>query len=115
MENELPKAVKRQLREMVGAAHEAALRQALTKLEEEFGRWQRGEIDPFELTDRIHRFHQGPAREIYKQFGEVRTADLPMLAAYGIAAKLVELDQAPQEVLPYLHAWLDAYETLGVR
>jgi hypothetical protein len=57
---EISKRLKRLLHEYGGKAHEAELREALVPLAEAFKRWERGEIDSFELKDMIHRFHQGP-------------------------------------------------------
>jgi hypothetical protein len=33
----------------------------------QFDRWDRGEIDSFELNELVHRFHQDTAREIWKR------------------------------------------------
>ena len=53
---------------MAGLAHERELSAALSNLESEFGRWRRGEISVFELNDRIHRFHHGVSRDLYKLY-----------------------------------------------
>src|SRR5260370_41005087 len=103
---DLPKPVKKQLWELVSTAHEAALRQALSKLGEDFERWRHSEINSFELAERIHKFHDGPAREIYKQFAYARNADLPILTAFGIATNLIDRRTVPEEILPYLGNWV---------
>ena len=61
----IPKHVKRAIRELAGRAYEIELGRELTTLEGEFTRWRRGEITAFDLSEAIHRFHQGPARELY--------------------------------------------------
>src|SRR2546428_14059724 len=73
----LPKAIKRALRELAGRAHETLLRRALTDLRREFDAWERSEIDAFELTERVHKFHQGPAQEIYLRFSGGIGSPLP--------------------------------------
>ncbi|MEO8053424.1 MAG: hypothetical protein ABI833_23740 [Acidobacteriota bacterium] len=105
----LPKPVKNQLANLVRLAHEAALRQALSKLGDHSAQWQRGEIDSFQLADRIHEFHDGPNREIYKQFTYTGIANLPMLAAFGIAKGLINATTVPKEVLPYIETCLSFY------
>ena len=62
MTGDIPKRVKRLLREYASAAHEEELRRALLALAEAFKRWEHGDLDSGELSDLIHRFHQGPAR-----------------------------------------------------
>jgi hypothetical protein len=49
-------------------AYERDLSTELSKLEAEFGRWRAGEIDAHELSDRIHRFHQGPAQKLFSKY-----------------------------------------------
>src|ERR1700730_1190913 len=56
------KAIRRRLRELAGQAYARELGAELTKLEADFARWRSGEIDPVELSDRIHRFHNGRGR-----------------------------------------------------
>ena len=71
-----------QLRALAAEAWEAELRLALQALFEDFSRWSGHELDSFELSDRIHKFHDGISRELYKRY----TA-LPAQAAveYAIA------------------------------
>jgi hypothetical protein len=59
------KANSRKLRELAGVAYSRELGTELSNVEKEFGRWRSGEIDPFELSDRIHRFHDGVSRDLY--------------------------------------------------
>jgi hypothetical protein len=40
----------------------------LTELRAQFDRWDRGEIDSFELNDLVHKYHDGTSREIWKRF-----------------------------------------------
>jgi hypothetical protein len=110
MHPDLPKPVKRKLRELVGAAYEAALRQELLKLREEFARWERGEIDGFELTERIHKFHDGPARELYKLYASPSTADLAMIVAGAVHSKLIDGASIPDDVKPHVWEWLPRSE-----
>ena len=62
-QNELPKAIKRAMRSLVALAHEAELGRALEELYSDFQRWKAGGIDSFELSDRIHKLHEGPNRK----------------------------------------------------
>ncbi len=105
--NALPKPVKKKLAELVCTAHETALRQELLKLRDDFARWDRGELDSFRLSERIHQYHDGPNREIYKRFTYTSSRDLPMLAASAIRLELVDKQSVPADVLPYLEPWME--------
>jgi hypothetical protein len=66
--SELPKAVKKAMRPLVALAHEAELSRALDELYGGFQAWKSNGIDSFELADRIHKFHNGPNRDIYLRY-----------------------------------------------
>ena len=65
---QVPKRIKRLVREWAGIAHERALRNALSELGNAFDRWERGEMDSFELNDLVHRFHQDASLDIWKRY-----------------------------------------------
>lgn len=50
------RARRRAARQIVGEYHEQQLRELLERVREGFARLDRGEIDPFELDDLIHRY-----------------------------------------------------------
>lgn len=90
------KANQRKLRELAGVAYTRELTAELSKLEKNFAQWRSGEIDPFELSDRIHRFHDGVSRELF-----IRYRDLPpgLAVARGIAFHLLQESEVPSEIL----------------
>ena len=78
-----PKRIKRLLREHAAVAHEEKLRRALVPVAEAFKRWERGELGSGELSEIIHRFHQGPARELFARYN---TPYLEMTVASAITS-----------------------------
>jgi len=88
---------------------EAELRRALTELSGDFDRWKRGEIDSFELTERIHKFHQGPNREIYNRYS-VGGFHLVPVVDYAIREGLIAKESVPPEALPQVETWLTVME-----
>jgi len=85
------KSERRLLREAAGYAWEAELGAELMKLLQEFHSWREGRLNVFELSDRIHRFHDGTARELYGRY----TGDQaePWIAARAVALGLVSEDR----------------------
>jgi hypothetical protein len=102
MEQQIPKAVKKELAAIATAAHEVALRRELEALAGHFDRWRRNEIDSFTLADEIHKFHDGPNRDIYKRFTYQGTSGLPVIAAYAVANGLVDKSSVSAETMPYI-------------
>jgi hypothetical protein len=93
------KANKRKLRELARLAYTRELGAELAKLEAEFARWRGGEIDPHELSQRIHRFHDGVSRDLYVFYRDV----LPVLAvARAVALNVIQEAEIPPEILSAL-------------
>ena len=103
-----PKRIKRLLREYAGAAHEEELRRALVPIAEAFKRWERRELGSGELSEIIHAFHQGPARELYVRYNTPR---LEIAVAYAITAGVLERQTIPAELLDHLAGPLRFYES----
>jgi hypothetical protein len=103
---EVPKRIKRQVREWAGIAHERDLRRALSELRTHFERWNRGEIDSFELNERVHHFHQDTSREIWKRYA---TTHLEPAVASAVAAGVLRKEELPSELLHHLAGLIEFY------
>lgn len=97
------------IRDWAAIAHDRELNKALGKLRAEFDRWERGQIDPFELSDQIHRFHQGPARDLWVRY---TTNPLDPQVAYAVVSGILSKEEVPSELLQYLARWISFYEGL---
>jgi len=101
------KANKRKLRELAGLAYKRELGHELAKLEMEFARWRGGEIDPFELSDRIHRFHDGVSRDLYVAYRDLS----PIHAvARALALKVLDRTEVPSEIFAELESIIPFFE-----
>lgn len=108
---DIPKRLKRLLREFAERAHEAELREALKPLAEAFKRWERNELDSFELSDLIHRFHQGPAREVHVRYA-TSISHLALPVAHAIVSGPLDRATVPPELLDHLAREIYFYEEL---
>ena len=104
---EASRRVKRLLREYAAAAYEEDLRRALLPVAEAFKRWERNELDSSELSEIIHKFHQGPARDLWLRYD---TPYQDMAVAHAITTGLLKKDTVPAELLDYLAGPLRFYE-----
>ncbi|WP_010586821.1 hypothetical protein [Schlesneria paludicola] len=59
------KAERQQMRDLAGRAWDNELSQELSMLEAAFAEWRAGTCSAHDLNDRIHKFHNGPSRELY--------------------------------------------------
>lgn len=108
--DDIPKRIKRALRELAGRAYDEELRRALLPLAEAFQRWQRGEVPSFELTEMIHKFHQGPARDLWVRYNH---SMLTSVVAFAIANGIVDRTKVEPEVLQFLSSAIEFYEAEG--
>jgi hypothetical protein len=108
---DIPKRVKRLLREAAGAAHEEELRRALLPVAEAFKRWEAGALASGELSDIIHRFHQGQNRELFLRYS---TPDLDLAVAHAIVTGVLDRSAIAPELLEHLAGALGFYESQAV-
>jgi hypothetical protein len=62
------KSQRRELRELQGLVWQREPEGALRELHSDFETWNKGDISGFELSDRIHKFHNGRSRELYNMY-----------------------------------------------
>src|SRR5688572_19120489 len=96
---DLTKGQRRELRRIAGLAHERALATALTEVEKQFLRWRAGEIGPHDLNDAIHRFHQGPSRQLWLQYQD---GPVEIAAVHAVQRGVVAADELSPEILEIL-------------
>lgn len=87
------KAERAIMRELATEAWDAELNAALSELYEEFCRWAEHGMSSFELSDRIHAFHDGIARELYKRYTILGTSSS---VARAVALGLIRADALPE-------------------
>lgn len=68
MPRDFTKKQKAELRRLNDLAWERELSSTLADLRREFERFMAGELSPFDLSDKIHEFHDHTARDLYKQY-----------------------------------------------
>jgi hypothetical protein len=92
----LTKKQKAELRRLADLAHERELSAAMDELEAEFRRWRSGHISVFELNERIHKFHHGISRELYKRYDP---RDAEMVVPGAIARGTIREDEVDVTLL----------------
>ena len=104
---EVPKQTRRLVREWAAIAHDRDLRKALSELRGQFERWDRGEIDSFELIELVHRFHEGTAREIWKRYATTR---LEPAIASAVAAGVLRREELPVALVRHIARLIELYQ-----
>lgn len=101
------KSVKRALRSLSAVAHEEELRRALLPVATAFEEWRAGRLGSGELTERIHDFHQGPARELFKKYN---SGLLEYAVAQAIVAGVLDREAVPADVLDHCRQAIELLE-----
>ena len=74
---------------------------------EAFKLWEQGGLGSGDLSELIHRFHQGPARDLY---GRYDTNQLEAPVAYAIVTGVLDRKAVPAEVLDHVARMIRFYE-----
>ena len=102
-----PKALKRHLEEYASVGYEEELRRALVPLADAFDAWRQGTVASSEIAERIHEFHQGPARELYKLYWLAR--DPRIAVARAIAVGALPREAVVPEAMEFLAALIENF------
>lgn len=106
----LSKQLRKLLREAAAEAYRRELDLALEPLHAAFEQWRRGEISGLELSDRIHRFHQGPNRELYLRYGDSE----PRFAVAGaIRSGVMRLEELDSRLLPAMAPLVETIRSIA--
>jgi hypothetical protein len=101
------KRIKRLLRELADRAYAEALRRELSKLHASFLAWQAGQMSPFDLAEEIHRFHQGPNRELYVRY---TSSHHEAAVARAVAEGLIPESSLSEEVRIHLEPLITRFK-----
>lgn len=93
-------------KKLAGQAYQREQEKALDSLRRDFDRWRSGEIDCWELTDLIHRFHDGKSRELYK-FYEMGSSEFAL--ARAIALGILREEEVPADVQEQLRPMIEYF------
>ncbi len=101
------KAQRKELRLLAGVAHERELGTALAALQVQFEEWNAGKLDVHGLSDAIHQFHNGVARDLYVTYTRLE----PRVAvAQAVARKILRDDEVPPGLREALQSQITFYE-----
>jgi len=103
---ELPKGLKRKLREQSMLAHEEELRRALGPLAERFEQWRQGRVSSGELALVIHDWDRGPQKELFKKYN-YGLKDINV--AHAIVTGILDEKKVDAALLEYLQRHIAFY------
>jgi hypothetical protein len=102
--DELTKKQKKYIREMSGVAYEREMTAALDKLLASFQQGKRGEKTPFDLDKKIHQYHDGTARDLFKRYA---TGDPDMAVMAALAKGILMIEELNEDCRPFFQDRLD--------
>ena len=91
---------RKELARLAALAHERDLETELEKLEGHFTAWREGRLSAFDLSQEVHAFHQGPARDLHQRY---ERTDRRLVVADAISRGTLEeaeVGASVRELLP---------------
>ena len=102
--NELTKKQRKHIRELASVSYERALAAALDKLLAAFQKWKQGGMSPFDLNEEIHQYHNGTARDLYKQYA---MCDPDMAVMFALADGILKIEELNEDCRTFYQNRLD--------
>lgn len=98
---------RKSLRRLAATAYERELRKKLMELHDRFHDWLKDRIDAFALSDAIHEFHNGAARDLYVFY----TRGKPEVqVARAVARGVLSRDEVPVPIVEELGPLIEFFE-----
>ena len=98
---------RKNLRRLASVAYERELRKELMKLHDRFHDWLKDRMDAFALSDAVHEFHDGAARELYVFYTWGRPE---MQVARAVVHGVLSRDEVPEPILDKLKSLIQFFE-----
>lgn len=105
----ITKSERARLRGLAEEAWNTELRDALTKLFEHFGKWADDGMSAFDLSDKIHEFHNGISRELY---GRYTTLDPQITVSRAVALGVVDGEALGKTLLEKLARTIESFREM---
>jgi hypothetical protein len=110
MDKRFSKRERSALRDLAVKAHDYELNEALTELYEDFCTWGGDGMSAFDLNDKIHEFHNGISRELYKTYV---LSDPELAVAIGIHRKTINPDELDKDLREKLEPMIEGFERMS--
>lgn len=106
----LTKGERALLAELAAEAYNDELTEHLTELYEDFCKWGGDGMSALDLVDRIHDFHDGPCRTLYKRYTTLKPYEF---VAQDIAQGALADCAVPKELLDKLGPLIQAFRAVA--
>lgn len=107
MLKKLSKKQNKYLRQVSEVAYEKELSFYLDDLRSKFDEWKNGKIDVWELSDILHKFHDGKSRDLYKFY--VYGDDYVLHVAHAVKNNYVAFNEIEESCREHVQHFLDNY------
>ena len=101
------KVTRKKRRELSGESYERELGEQLNELLDRFHDWKNGAIESSELSDFIHKFHNGVSREIYKLYNFLPEEDI---VARALVLDYLTEDEVPENIIEQISPRIEIYK-----
>lgn len=104
----MSKKQKKHLQDLSDRCHELEMSEALNELFDDFQKWKKGEIDVWDLNEKIHQHHDGTARSLYKFYDVLKN---PQNAVARCVFKgVIKMDDVQEDCHQFLERHIEYYK-----
>lgn len=92
---DLSKSQKKHLRQLAAQCYEKEMSLALEVLYGNFQKWKKSEITPWELNEKIHEYHDGTARDLWKIYEQMNDPSLAISVA--LSKGIIKIEEVQED------------------
>jgi len=104
----MSKKQKKHLKELSDRCHELEMSEALKELFDDFQKWKNGEIDVWDLNEKIHFHHDTTARNLYKFYEMLRNPQIAV--AHGVVKGIIKMDDIQKDCHPFVERLIELHK-----
>lgn len=105
---EMKKSQKKHLQGLANRCYEIEVSMALQNLGGNFKKWKNKEITTWELNEKIHQYHNGTARDLYKFYELLK--DPRVAVAQAVSKGIIKIEDVQKNCRPLLTSLIEIYE-----
>ena len=86
------------MRKLFGKLYELELIEETSKLGKDFEDWNKGKISVWDINEKIHKFHNGPSRQLFVKYSSNHAPVMALFICEAIINGKIKTEELPADL-----------------